>query len=97
MENENIKNLKKFKAKIGSTLFNELVNEMPGVLLRLPNDAEFFDKDERDNQIRNAYHRGISRKDLAVKFKLSLHRVNKIIANKPNKKAIEPLHDSVSI
>ena len=81
MSNENVKNLEKLKNKIGTELFVECINEMPGVILRFPNNAEHYNKQQRNKQIIKDYHNGMEIHDLMKEYSLSRSRIYKIIEN----------------
>ena len=51
MSNENVKNLEKLKNKIGTELFVECINEMPGVMLRFPNHADIIISSKGTNKL----------------------------------------------
>jgi Mor family transcriptional regulator len=87
MANNNLANVEEVKNIIGSESFSRLIENMPGKLIRIPSTTEFYDKKKRDNLIREEFHnnKNVTRQELAVKYGLSLDRINKIVAFKPQK------------
>lgn len=85
MLNRNTYNLKKLKHTIGDNLYKTVVAELGGEIIRISSDVDYFDKPERNNIIRDEYNsnKTISRNQLACKYNLSLDRIHKILATKP--------------
>ena len=79
MPNQNIKNLVILKEVIGECLFQELIEEMPGSCIRLPNCADHFNKSQRNRQLIHDFHAGLEVGDLVKKYSLSKSRIYKIL------------------
>lgn len=79
MQNNNVKQLGKLESIIGKELFVEVVNEMPGVFFRLPNDAEHYDKQQRNEQIKSDYRAGMEIPDLIMKYGLKKSTIYRIL------------------
>lgn len=78
MDNENIKNLNRFKALFGDEGLKLMIEEFPGVVIRFPSSLE-YDKEERNEQIRTNFYNGWSVQNLAKEFKLSESHTRTII------------------
>jgi Mor family transcriptional regulator len=79
MANKNVKHLETLQEIIGESLFQEVIAEMPGISFRLPNSAEHFDKQQRNNQIVQDFYAGTEIDDLVKKYSLSRSRIYKIV------------------
>lgn len=79
MANKNVKHLETLQEIIGESLFQEVIAEMPGISFRLPNNAEHYDKQQRNNQIVQDFYAGTEINDLVKKYSLSRSRIYKIV------------------
>ena len=77
----NIVKLKKLISIIGDEAFNKLVKQYPGMNVYIPKkyDRKFYDRKQRNKQLREDYFAGMDISDLMVKYNLSKATVYKII------------------
>lgn len=92
MENENIKNLNRFRALFGDEGLRVMVEEFPGVVIRFPSTLD-YNKDERNKKIadaaRSSFYSNMSvmemASELANQFGLSKSHVLKIMNDPKNR------------
>ena len=74
----------KLKKSIGQTninkVFKTLSEEMEGERITIPT-KKALDREIRDSRIRQGYDDGLSRKDLARQYRLSLRSIDTILSN----------------
>lgn len=77
----NIVKLEKLISIIGDEAFNELINQYPGMNVYIPKkyDRKFYDRKQRNKQLREDYFAGMEIPDLMIKYNLSKATVYKII------------------
>ncbi len=78
MHNQNVKYLKIIRDKVGVDIFRKIVAEIPNAAVRFPNDPEYFDKLDRNEQIRKDRYAGMEISELAKKYNLSESWIYKI-------------------
>lgn len=78
MENENIKNLNRFRALFGDEGLRVMVEEFPGVVIRFPSSLD-YNKDERNEKIKADFYAGKSLQALAKELQLSESHLRTII------------------
>lgn len=78
MQNKNVKHLETIREIVGVERFQALVTELPGAAVRIPSDADCFDKGERNKMIREERYSGMSIDELSKKHNLSKSRIYKI-------------------
>lgn len=79
MKNFNVKQIDKLKRILGEEAFQELVGEMPGAAIRLPNNHEYFDKQSRNEKIREDYDAGMAIHELMNLYQLSRSQIYRIV------------------
>jgi len=77
----NIVKLEKLISIIGDEAFNKLVKQYPGMNVYIPKkyDRKFYDRKQRNKQLREDYFAGMEIHDLMAKYNLSKATVYKII------------------
>ncbi len=77
----NIVKLEKLISIIGDEAFNKLIKQCPGMNVYIPKkyDRKFYDRKQRNKQLREDYFAGMEIPDLMVKYNLSKATVYKII------------------
>lgn len=92
MENENIKNLNRFKSIFGEEGLRVMVEEFPGVAIRFPSSLD-YDREERNKKIADAARSpnykdmGVMElaKELANQYGLSQSHILKIMNDPKNR------------
>ena len=80
---KNLKKVDKLKNIIGEELFQRVIEEMPGDLIRLPNDHECYNVRDRHLKVLNDYRTGdLSIDELSKKHNLSKSQIYKITERK---------------
>ena len=79
VQNKNVKHLETIREIVGMEKFQALVTELPGAAVRIPSDADCFDKDERNKMLIEDYRvHKMTVPELAEKYNLSKSRIYKI-------------------
>ena len=78
MDNENVKNLNRFKAIFGDEGLKIMVEEFPGMVIRFPSSLD-YNKEERNEKIKADFYANKSIQELAKEFMLSESHIRNII------------------
>ncbi len=78
MANENTKNLEMLKALVGSSLWKQMVNLFGGSSIYIPS-REDFNRDERNEKIKDDFYAGKSIQELAKELQLSESHLRTLI------------------
>ena len=80
--NKNVKLLKDLRDVLGAEQFKKFVELHPGETIYLPNRGEYVSVDERNAAIKQDFFGGLSYRELANKYGLSIQTIYKIAENR---------------
>lgn len=80
---QNVQNLDRLRKIVGADYFGLIVEEMPGVTLHIPTDAEYYNKENRNRLIRQDFFSNVPEHQLQSKYGLSRSQLMNIINSRP--------------